>query len=138
MSRSRLLIGDRVLTWSGEMRPIQRNGRRSYRGRSAMGRKEIPPICIKAGALADKCPPRPLDFAAPCDAFGRLIDRGQGPRRWRQHRAGRTHQEVEYFHIEPESHDVVVAEGALSESLIDDHNRGMFQNASEYAEFIPA
>ena len=41
-------------------------------------------------------------------------------------------EQVEYFHIELETHDVIVAEGALSETFIDDDSRGMFHNAHEY------
>jgi hypothetical protein len=39
---------------------------------------------------------------------------------------------VEYFHIELDSHDVILAEGSLSESFVDDDSRGMFHNAHEY------
>ena len=39
---------------------------------------------------------------------------------------------VEYFHIELDTHDVIIAEGALSETFIDDDSRGMFHNAHEY------
>ena len=39
---------------------------------------------------------------------------------------------VEYFHIELETHDVIIAEGALSETFIDDDSRFMFHNAQEY------
>src|SRR5262249_46862589 len=39
---------------------------------------------------------------------------------------------IEYFHIELDTHDVIVAEGAFSESYIDDDNRCMFHNAHEY------
>jgi hypothetical protein len=42
-------------------------------------------------------------------------------------------EKVEYFHVELDSHDVIIAEGALSESFIDDDSRGMFHNAHEYA-----
>ena len=44
---------------------------------------------------------------------------------------------VEYFHIELDSHDVIIAEGALSETFIDDHSRGMFHNAHEYRALYP-
>jgi hypothetical protein len=46
-------------------------------------------------------------------------------------------EKVEYFHIELESHDVIVAEGALSESFVDDDSRGMFHNAHEYRDLYP-
>ena len=41
--------------------------------------------------------------------------------------------EVEYFHVELDSHDVIIAEGAFSETFIDDDSRGMFHNAQEYS-----
>ena len=40
---------------------------------------------------------------------------------------------VEYFHIELDTHDVIIAEGALAESFIDDDSRAMFHNAHDYA-----
>ena len=47
-------------------------------------------------------------------------------------------EKVEYFHIELDSHDVIIAEGALSESFIDDDSRGMFHNAHEFRVLYPA
>jgi hypothetical protein len=44
---------------------------------------------------------------------------------------------VEYFHIEFDTHDVILAEGALSESFVDDDSRCMFHNAQEYAGLYP-
>ncbi|HEY9112295.1 MAG TPA: Hint domain-containing protein, partial [Rhodanobacteraceae bacterium] len=44
---------------------------------------------------------------------------------------------VEYFHIELDKHDVIVAEGALSESFLDDDSRGMFHNAHEFHALYP-
>jgi hypothetical protein len=45
--------------------------------------------------------------------------------------------QVDYFHVELESHDVIIAEGAASESYIDDDSRGMFHNAREFAALYP-
>ena len=39
---------------------------------------------------------------------------------------------VDYVHIELDTHDAIIAEGALSETFIDDDSRGMFHNAQEY------
>ncbi len=44
---------------------------------------------------------------------------------------------VEYFHIELESHDVIIAEGAPSETFIDDDSRCMFHNAQQYRTLYP-
>jgi hypothetical protein len=41
------------------------------------------------------------------------------------------------FHVELETHDVISAEGAWSETFVDDDSRGMFHNADEYAELYP-
>jgi Hint domain len=44
---------------------------------------------------------------------------------------------VEYFHVELETHDVIVANGALSETFIDDDSRGIFHNAHEFTVLHP-
>jgi hypothetical protein len=41
-------------------------------------------------------------------------------------------ENVTYIHVELQSHDVILAEGAPSESFVDDDSRGMFLNAYEY------
>ena len=131
----KLKIGDSVMTASGTARPIKWIGRRSYNGRFVMGRKDILPICIKAGALDDNVPKRDL-WISPNHAMyldGVLIeakDLVNGVSIVRTEHADR----VEYFHIELDSHDVIIAEGAPSESFIDDDSRGMFHNACEYRE----
>ncbi|HEY0908744.1 MAG TPA: Hint domain-containing protein, partial [Bradyrhizobium sp.] len=56
----KLRIGDEVMTMSGALRPIKWIGRRSYGGRFILGRADILPICIKAGALEDCVPRRDL------------------------------------------------------------------------------
>ena len=42
------------------------------------------------------------------------------------------------MHIELDTHDVIIAEGALSETFIDDDSRGMFHNAHEYCALYAA
>src|SRR5208282_4623992 len=46
-------------------------------------------------------------------------------------------ESIEYFHVELDTHDVIIAEGALAESFIDDDNRFMFHNAHEYRTTYP-
>ena len=134
----KLKIGDMVMTASDEARPIKWIGRRSYGGRFVMDRKDILPVCIKAGALEDDVPKRDL-WISPNHAMflnGVLIeakDLVNGVSIVQMEHA----EEVEYFHIELESHDVIIAEGALAESFIDDDSRGLFHNAHEYREKYP-
>ena len=138
-----LKIGDEVMTMSGALRPIKWIGRRRYGGRFVMGRKDILPICIKAGALDDNVPRRDL-WISPHHAMyfkdkrleGVLIeakDLVNGASIVLVERVDK----VEYFHIELDTHDVIIAEGALSESYIDDDSRGIFHNADEYRALYP-
>jgi hypothetical protein len=134
-----LMIGDKVMTVSGAARPIKWIGRRSYLGRFVMGRKDILPVCIKAGALADDVPKRDL-WISPNHALyldGVLIEAKDLINGVSIVQAERVEQ-VEYFHIELDTHEVIIAEGALSESFIDDDSRGMFHNAHEYGVLYPA
>jgi len=137
-----LAIGDRVTTRAGA-RPIKWIGRRSYGGRFVMGRKDILPVCIKAGALDDSVPQRDL-WISPHHAMyfedeargGVLIEAKDLVNGVSIVQAEHV-DKVEYFHIELDSHDMIVAEGAPSESFIDDDSRGMFHNAREYDALYP-
>jgi ELWxxDGT repeat protein len=130
----KLKIGDKVVTASGMARPIKWIGRRGYGGRFILGRKDILPVCIKAGALDDNVPRRDL-WISPHHAMyleGALIEAKDLVNGVSIVQAERV-ETVEYFHIELESHDVILAEGAPSETFIDDDSRFMFHNAHEYA-----
>jgi len=133
-----LAIGDRVVTASGAIRPIKWMGKRSYSGRFVLGRKDILPICIKAGALERNIPRRDL-WISPHHAMylnGILIE-SQDLINGKSIVQAEQVEQVEYFHIELESHDVILAEGAPSETFIDDDSRGMFHNAHEYYALYP-
>jgi len=133
-----LSIGDEVWTASSALRPIKWIGRRSYAGRFVMGRKDILPVCFKAGALADNVPARDL-WISPHHAMfldGVLIEARDLINGVSIVQAAQVDQ-VEYFHVELDTHDVIIAEGALSESFIDDDSRGMFHNAHEHDMLYP-
>ncbi|HEY0913017.1 MAG TPA: Hint domain-containing protein, partial [Bradyrhizobium sp.] len=133
-----LAIGDRLVTRSGARRRIRWIGRRSYAGRFAAGQKHILPICIKAGALEAGLPRRDL-WISPQHAMyleGVLIEAKDLTNGVSIVQADQV-EKVEYFHVELETHDVIFAEGALSESFLDDGSRGIFHNAPEYHALYP-
>jgi hypothetical protein len=120
------------------LRPIKWIGTRSYGGRFIMGRKDILPICFKPGSLGDDMPRRDL-WISPHHAMyfeneggGVLIEAKDLVNGVSIVQAEQVEQ-VEYFHIELDTHDVIVAEGALSETFVDDDSRAMFHNAREYS-----
>ena len=134
----RLKIGDEVRTRSGALRPIKWIGRRSYRGRFIMGRKEILPVCIKAGALEAGVPRRDL-WISPHHAMyldGVLIEAKDLVNGVSIVQA-QSIDALEYLHVELETHDVIIAEGAPSETFVDDDDRSLFHNAHEYRALYP-
>lgn len=134
-----LSIGDRVVTFCGKARPIKWVGRRSYKGAFLLRHSDMWPIRVAAGALAPAVPRRHLYLSAhhalfldgllipvECLVNGGSITRCDCP------------DEIAYFHIELESHDVIMAEGAAAETFVDCGNRGIFHNACEFALLYPA
>ena len=129
-----LAIGDRVITRDGSAKPVRWLGRRSYAGRFLAGQRQVLPVRFAAGSLGDGLPRRDLRVS-PLHAMlldgvlvpaaqlvnGATIVQETGCRR------------VDYVHVELDVHDVIWAEGAASETFLDDDSRLMFHNASEYA-----
>jgi len=133
-----LAIGDEIVTASGARRPVKWIGRRSYSGRFVLGRADILPVCIRAGALGEEAPRRDL-WVSPHHAMlleGVLIEAKDLINDVSIVQAERI-DKVEYFHIELESHDIIFAEGASSETFIDDDSRLMFHNAHDYFARYP-
>jgi len=131
------------MTASGDARPIKWIGRRSYSGRFVIGRKDILPVCIKAGAIDDNVPRRDL-WISPNHAMyfkdehlGGVLIEAKDLINGASIVQAESVEKVEYIHIELEAHDVIVAEGALAESFIDDDSRGLFHNAHEYRTLYP-
>jgi len=133
-----LSIGDEIMTASGVARPIKWIGRRSYGGRFIIGRKDILPICFKVGSLGEGLPRRDL-WISPHHAMylDRVLIEAKDLVNGVSIVQADEVDSVEYFHIELDSHDVILAEGAPSETFVDDDSRGMFHNVQEYALLYP-
>jgi Ca2+-binding RTX toxin-like protein len=126
-----LLVGDTAVTAGGERRPIIWIGHR----RLDISRHPTPeavwPVRVRAHAFGEGQPRRDLWLSpehAVCVAgslipIGRLLNGGTIA----QERVAR----VAYWHVELESHDVLLAEGLPAESYLDCDNRHGFDNAGD-------
>ena len=128
-----LAAGDLVLTADGRALPVVWIGRRSYHGRFVAGRRDILPVTITAGALADGVPSRALTVSP---EHAMLIDGLLVPARSLVNgttivQATRV-DTVHYLHVELERHEAILANGAASESFVDDNSRNAFHNAHEW------
>ena len=128
-----ILPGDLVTTADGRAEPVVWVGRRSYAGRFLAGQPHLLPIRIKAGSLGRRLPRRDL-LVSPCHAMlldDVLVQAGlltNGSTIVQECSIG----QVDYIHIELVRHDVILAEGAPSETYLEDGNRLMFANAGSY------
>jgi hypothetical protein len=129
-----LAIGDRVLTADGTAQPIKWVGRRSYSARFAAGKTHLLPIRFAQGALGNGRPRRTL-WVSPAHAM--LIDGALVPAAALTNGTSIVQDDtpgrIDYIHIELDRHSVIFAEGAASETYVDDDNRAMFHNAADYA-----
>lgn len=133
-----LRIGDRITTLHRGTQPVKWIGRRSYLGRFLASKQAVLPIRIPRGVLGEGLPVRDL-LVSPKHAMfidGALVPAGSlvdGVAVTRERGLDR----VDYFHIELDAHDIIFAEGAPTETFVDCDNRGMFQNAEEFAALYP-
>ncbi len=124
-----LRAGDMVRTLSGVNRPIKWIGHRQVNVGLSRERHLTAPIRIRHGSFADGMPHRDL-LVSPDHAIlvdGMLICARQllnGTTIWQEPGWDLVH----YFHVELESHDILLAEGLAAESYLDTNNRGFFGN----------
>ena len=133
-----LRIGDRLVTADGRLRPLRWIGTRAYSPIFARGNRDVLPVRIARGALGHNTPHRDL-LVSPLHAMfidGMLVPAGalvNGTSIVQLERP----DEIAYFHLELDTHDIIVAEGALGESFVNEGNRGMFHNAASFARLYP-
>lgn len=124
-----LAVGDRVITQSGEDRPIIWIGVRTIDLRLHPRPGEVQPVCIAANALAEDVPRRDL-FVSPDHAL--LIDDVLIPAQLLLNGLNITQgalPRVTYYHLELDAHAVIFAENAPAESYLETGNRHAFENA---------
>jgi hypothetical protein len=134
-----LAAGDLVETAAGVARPVKWMGFRRLDLARHPAPEQAQPIRIKAGAIACGVPARDLrlspDHAVLLDGVlipARLLRNGTTIIRETSCRA------VTYYHVELDSHDVLVAEGMAAESYLDTGNRNMFANAGSAMVLFPS
>jgi Hint domain len=122
-----LRAGDTVLTLNRGRSPIHWIGRRVLDPLMLERPRDAWPIRVRRGALTDNSPHRDL-FVSPDHCL--LIDDILIPAKLLVNGTTIVQEQrqepFEYFHIELDAHDIVLAEGMLSESYLDLGNRHMF------------
>ena len=128
-----LAPGDTVITVSGAQRherTIRWVGRRHIDLARHEAPERVAPICIRRSAIADATPHRDL-LVSPDHAIlldGKLICARQLVN-GTTIRQDTTRASVTYFHVELDTHAILLAEGLPAESYLDTGNRGFFSNA---------
>jgi hypothetical protein len=133
-----LRIGDVLPTLHGGAKPVIWIGRRDYLARFVAGNADVLPICVKTGALGPGIPARDL-FLSPGHAL--YIDGVLIPARDLVNGVSIIEmpaQDVSYFHIELDGHEVIFAENSPVESFLDTGCRQQFENAAAHGRTTPA
>jgi hypothetical protein len=130
-----LAIGDEITCANGTIQPIKWIGRRSYLAALVRENAAIAPIRIMAGAIGPNLPRRDLmvspEHAIFIDgAFVLAGDLVNGQNIVREPMRGL----IEYFHIELETEELILAEGLATESYADHASRRLFSNWQDYAD----
>jgi hypothetical protein len=95
------------------------------------------PILVRAGAFAEHQPVRDLWISPGHSVFinGALIQAENLVNGATILQIPRSH--IEYWHVELESHSILLSEGLPTESYLDTGNRTAFINGGAYLEYIP-
>ena len=139
-----LKIGDHAITVSGALRPVIWIGHRDLATPARFLRYDLQPVRIRAGAFGPGLPTRDL-FLSP----GHPVLVGAGVDGEGGHLvpimglingtsiAREPVTAVTYWHVELDSHDILLAEGLPAESYLDWGDRPFFTEASDHALHNP-
>jgi hypothetical protein len=133
-----LVIGDLVLDHHSRAVQVQWIGRQTRSALAARLQGQLP-VRIDAGALGDGLPRRDL-FVSPDHALlvdGLLVHalalvNGRNIAQLSQWTGV-----LDYFHVETEAHEIILAEGSPAETFIDNVDRANFDNHAEYLALYP-
>jgi hypothetical protein len=129
-----LRAADRVVTASGRVRPIRWIGRRPVACARHPDPHAVWPVRIQAGAFGDGLPRRDL-WLSPDHSVG-IDDAALIPIKHLVNGATIAQMpvdEVTYWHVELDSHDLLLAEGLPAESFLDTGIRDFFTHRSGVA-----
>jgi collagen type I/II/III/V/XI/XXIV/XXVII alpha len=125
-----LRSGDHVVTHDRRTRVVRWIGHRHLDLTRHPDRDSVSPIVVRADALGEGMPVRDLcvspDHAMLLDGglvLARALVNGSSITR------DLTRRSLDWYHVELDTHDILLAEGAPAESYLDTGNRGMFGNA---------
>lgn len=124
-----LAAGDLVLTADGAMRAIKWIGETLVRPNRHPRAHQVQPARVRAGAFGTGLPLRDLRLSPGHAVY---VDGVLVPVGLLVNGATIVQEEVEsirYFHVELDTHDVLLADGLPCESYLDDGNRTSFANA---------
>jgi hypothetical protein len=138
---SKLRIGDLVVAYSGQSKPIKWIGRRRVTRDQQTWAEDVVPVMIARNALDAATPRRDLYLSAGHAVYvdGLLVQAGALVN-------GRTIVRhvpdgvdvLDYFQIELFDHDVILAEGAPAETYFATNDRRSFDNWAEYVALYGA
>jgi hypothetical protein len=132
-----LEVGSQLLTAAGEVRAVCWLGHRRIDCTRHPKPTEVWPICVSAHALGENLPSRDL-WVSPAHALhidGRLIPAGLLINGVTVRQI--VQDTVEYWHVELDTHDVILANQLPAESYLDNGNRMAFENGGLYLELHP-
>lgn len=136
-TRGRVLVqdlkaGDRLPLAAGGETEVKWVGVQPIDGRTAHPGK-VNPICISAGAIAAGVPSRDL-FVSPDHAVeidGLLFNASALVNGSSIRKVASMPESFTYYHIETDTHELILAEGLASESYLDNPDRSAFINGDE-------